>query len=299
MLLRAMNDHPAIPRIEGLVDLACRDGVDIRPTLLRVLTDLYVQARSHTPAEEAQYVELALRLIDSVDDPTRRAVAARLAGYPRAPVEIVHRLRGLTGVVEATTQSETAKPADDDLSEAFFKAESYERQLILTNLDAAEPPGPRPVPPMAAETCRQIEAAVLARRPHEVARLFESTLLLPRAVAEKVVADNSGEPIVVAAKALGMAADALQRILLLMNPAIGQSVERVYELAALYDEISVRAANAMIEIWRGRMQRRRAPHQPMLWDDEQRSARAAATPSRYQSGRRTDPLSTRLRNSGR
>ena len=81
-----MTDYSAFPRIEGLVDLACRNGVDVRPTLLRVLTDLYVQTRSHTPAEEAQYVELALRLIESVDDAaTRTVVAARLATYPRAP----------------------------------------------------------------------------------------------------------------------------------------------------------------------------------------------------------------------
>jgi hypothetical protein len=74
-----MTDYPAFPRIEGLLDLERRNGVDVRPTLLRVLTDLYVQTRSHTPDEEAQYVELALRLIDSVDEPTRNAVSSRLA----------------------------------------------------------------------------------------------------------------------------------------------------------------------------------------------------------------------------
>ena len=36
------------PKLDGLVDLACRDGVDIRPTLLRVLTDLYVQKPKHS-----------------------------------------------------------------------------------------------------------------------------------------------------------------------------------------------------------------------------------------------------------
>ncbi len=295
-----MNDYHAIPRIEGLVELACRDGVDIRPTLLRVLTDLYVQARSHTSAEEAQYVELALRLIDSVDDQTCKVVAARLAGYSHAPAAVIQRLRDFAAPVETmTAPPAVAGPPDDNLSDTFFEASSYERQLILTNLDAAEPPAPCPVAPAAIETCRQLEAAVLARRPREAARLLESALVLPRAVAEKIVADTSGEPILVAAKALGMPAEMLHRVLLLINPAVGQSVERVYELAALYDEVSVRAANAMIEIWRGRMPKRHAPHQPTLWNDEQRSARAAATPSRYQAGRRTDTLAARLRTSGR
>jgi hypothetical protein len=54
----------AYPPLDGLVDLACRDGVDIRPTLLRVLTDLYVQKPKHSAEEETQYAELALGLIE-------------------------------------------------------------------------------------------------------------------------------------------------------------------------------------------------------------------------------------------
>ena len=54
----------------------------------------------------------------------------------------------------------------------------------------------------------------------------------------------------VAAKALGMTAAVLQRILLFLNPAIGQSVERVYDLARLYDELTPAAAERMLTIWR-------------------------------------------------
>ncbi len=72
----------AYPPLDGLVDLACRDGVDIRPTLLRVLTDLYVQKTTHSADEEIQYVELALGLIDAVDAPTCAAVAASLSCLP-------------------------------------------------------------------------------------------------------------------------------------------------------------------------------------------------------------------------
>ena len=76
---------PASAPLDSLVDLACRDGVEIRPTLLRVLTDLYVQKPSHSPEEEAQYVELALGLIDAVDPLTRGTVTATLSAYPGAP----------------------------------------------------------------------------------------------------------------------------------------------------------------------------------------------------------------------
>ena len=34
--------------LDGLTDLGTRSGIDMRPTLLRVLTDLYVHRLSHT-----------------------------------------------------------------------------------------------------------------------------------------------------------------------------------------------------------------------------------------------------------
>jgi hypothetical protein len=71
-----------------------------------------------------------------------------------------------------------------------------------------------------------------------------------RAQARRIVDDELGEPIVVAAKAINLAADVLQRMLLFMNPRVGQSVNRVYELAELYSEISVDAARRMVAIWR-------------------------------------------------
>ena len=157
-----MTDYSAFPRIEGLVDLAGRDGIDVRPTLLRVLTDLYVQARSHTPDEEAQYTELALRLIDSVDVLTRDTVAARLAGYPRAPIEVLRRLNefGASATAPASAGAEPAPRAEQaDLPNAFFAATSYERQMILTNLDAGDQPAEPPA--AAVETCKRLEQAVL------------------------------------------------------------------------------------------------------------------------------------------
>src|SRR3954447_4952499 len=80
------------PGFDGLMTLSRREGVDIRPTLLRVLTDLYVQAPNHTGDEEKQFVELTARLIDQVDDSTRAAVRARLSIYPHTPHAILHRL---------------------------------------------------------------------------------------------------------------------------------------------------------------------------------------------------------------
>src|SRR5246127_3799124 len=87
-----MTASPLFPGFDGLMTLSRREGVDIRPTLLRVLTDLYVQAARHSPDEQRQFVELTSRLIDQVDDATRAAVRARLAIYPLKPVEIMRQL---------------------------------------------------------------------------------------------------------------------------------------------------------------------------------------------------------------
>ena len=72
--------------------LSRREGVDIKPTLLRVLTDLYVQTSKHTADEERQFIELTSRLIDEVDDATRAAVRARLAVYPSTPADVLKKL---------------------------------------------------------------------------------------------------------------------------------------------------------------------------------------------------------------
>src|SRR5580693_5246260 len=87
-----MTTHPLFPGFDGLMTLSRREGVDIRPTLLRVLTDLYVQASSHSSDEARQFVELTSRLIDQVDDATRAAVRARLAIYPGTPPEVLRKL---------------------------------------------------------------------------------------------------------------------------------------------------------------------------------------------------------------
>ena len=86
--------------------------------MLRVLTDLYVQKPSHSAEEEAQYVELALGLIDAVDAPTRGTVAASLSNYPGAPATSCASWRACLWRARAA-----ATPKPYDLIELFFAAE--------------------------------------------------------------------------------------------------------------------------------------------------------------------------------
>src|SRR5262249_58122406 len=87
-----MKALAAFAGLEGLFDLtADGNGIDMYATLLRVLTDLYLQRPIHTPEDEHSYTELALRLIDATGVSERAALAARLASYP-APRPVLERL---------------------------------------------------------------------------------------------------------------------------------------------------------------------------------------------------------------
>ena len=294
-----MSKFPAYPPLNGLVDLACRKGVDIRPTLLRVLTDLYVQKPTHSADEERQYVELALGLVGSVDESTRRAVAARLSACMAAPAAVLARLSEVSGLkYDTLTEPEKAQPTPrNDLLESFFAASIEERRLILTNLDAAvEPRSVRPCP-AAGEVIRRLENAALQRNPGEFSRMLESALGISRALAERIIRDPTGEPIVVAARALGMRAAVFQRILLFLNPEVGQSIPRVYDLARLFDELTPAAAEKMLAIWRTAGGRSSAAHVPLHWNDERRDARSVSAHSRHRSDRVEQP--TRVKHSDR
>ena len=289
----------AYPTLDGLLDLACRDGVDIRPTLLRVLTDLYVQKPVHTTDEEVQFVELALRLIEAVDAATRATVAARLSRYPAAPAAILRKLAVTASATGADAASEADPASGHELVELFFAASRDERVLILTNLDAVAETGAHKAAPAATDVLYRLENAALQRNPSEFSRTLEHALGIARALAERIVRDPSGEPTVVAAKALGMPAAVLQRILLFLNPAISQSVQRVYDLARLYDEITPASAERMLAIWRQSAGRTQGRHEPVLWDDDRASARSQSMPARYSAARNRDPLPSRSKSNGR
>jgi uncharacterized protein (DUF2336 family) len=304
-----MTASPLFPGFDGLMNLSRREGVDIRPTLLRVLTDLYVQASTHSEEEARQFVELTSRLIDQVDDATRAAVRARLAIYPATPFPIMRQLGlrpshpdqrvPLAGEFSAAgSASAIVKPQEGQLRLApnmsmqpadaaeiiamFFGASSSERALILHNLSETPLKASPRVP--AARAARSIEALEMAAFVADVENFtleLGETLILPWKLSTRVVNDNGGEPLACAAKALGMPSHIFQRVLLFLRPEIGTSVQAVYRLSRLYDILSERSALIMLAAWRGStMAATRAKYRPALYDDERNRARAAATQTR-------------------
>jgi hypothetical protein len=280
--------------LDSLVDLACLDGVDIRPTLLRVLTDLYVQKPVHSPEEETQFVELALGLVDAVDTQTRATVAATLAAYPAAPEVVVGRLN-------ASISSRAAaggKNGQDDLIDLFFSASPEERRLILVNLEFVSRNTARRAFPVAGELLRRLESAALKSDPGEFSRVLERALGISRELADKITRDYSGETIVVAAKAIGLKTEVLQRILLCLNPIIGQSTRQVYELSRLFDEISPASAEYMLGIWRT-SSRRHSVHASVYWNDERSGPRSSTKPTSHRGAAKSEESRLRYRSNER
>jgi hypothetical protein len=105
-----------------------------------------------------------------------------------------------------------------------------------------------------------------------------------------MVNDEPGEPIVVAAKAMDMPAESLQRMLLFLNPTVGQSVDRVFALSTLYNEISVDAARRLVGIFRDAdtVERKSSRYVPTTWHQAVESARRALSEiSRQPPGQRS------------
>ena len=305
-----MTASPPFPGFDGLMTLSRREGVDIRPTLLRVLTDLYVQANAHSADEERQFVELTSRLIDEVDDATRAAVRARLAIYPGTPAEVATRL-GLkpanpdqlvpvaseipvsppaAAPVQAPTEAQlrmqsnlSMQPKDAaEINDMFSRASSSERALILHNLQDTPLRASARIP--AARAKRAVETLEMAAFAVDIENFtleLGETLILPWRVAADVVNDPGGEPLACAARALDMPSAVFQRVLLFLKPEFGSSVQTVYRLSRLYDRLSERSALIMLAAWRGStLAVTRAKFRPSLYDDERNRARSAPAQAR-------------------
>jgi hypothetical protein len=140
--------------LAGLAGLADHTGLDIRPTLLRVLTDLYVQKPSHGVEEERHYVELALRLIDIVDAGTCAAVATSLAAYPNAPAEVVQRLAPIAALgyprpSASARSASSAEPAPDNDEFDIFEPDTFEPDIFESEVTPAATPQPESMPTTA------------------------------------------------------------------------------------------------------------------------------------------------------
>jgi len=246
---------PDIVDLESLAALVQRECAEMRPQLLRLMTDFYMSKPLHSDEHTELYTRLALSLLDKVEAPVRAEIAARLSNHCRPPAEVMRRL--LREEIDTTLAHPVAAPfagvraPAEELNDLFFTAGPGERRLILVNLALAPLSPAAPIEPsIARPAVERLERAALDHNTAAFARELEAALGISRAQAQRLVEDNYGEPVLVAARALDMPATVLQRILLCLNPAVARSVQRIYQLSWLYEEIEREAALRLVAIWR-------------------------------------------------
>lgn len=137
-----------------------------------------------------------------------------------------------------------------DFGEAFFAATRAERRRLLASLACGGEDEVAAVRENDERAYGRLDVAALHGRIGEFTREFERLIEIPKSLCERILNDPSGEPMVIAAKAAGMPIAILQRILLLVNPAVSHSVQRVYDLTELYHGLDRGAARDLLALWR-------------------------------------------------
>jgi hypothetical protein len=153
------------------------------------------------------------------------------------------------------------------------------------------------MPERPNEIVGRLETSALAHNVEAFTREVELAFGISSRLARQIVCDDLGEPIVVVARALRAPRAVLERILLFINPRIGQSVQRVYELATRYDEISTQAAQHLVAIWQDAGPREQ--EQPRQQPVSRRPVPDAARPaSRFAARRPLEQHASRQRSLG-
>jgi hypothetical protein len=140
--------------------------------------------------------------------------------------------------------------ATSEIGEAFFAASPTERRRLLSLIAPVGGDQVQAAPEGGERIFGRLDAAALQGRIGEFTREFERLVDIPKSLCERILNDPSGEPMVVAAKATGVPIAILQRILLLINPAVSYSVQRVYDLTDLYHGLDRGAARDLLALWR-------------------------------------------------
>lgn len=190
------------------------------------------------------------------------------------------RVAGANGaVVEALLKRGDLEPAA--LADLFWSAASQSREAILKRLAAqavwpARPP--RLNAPLRGVDAEDVKLAqegltkiLLAGHVDDFRDLFRRAMGLTPELAARIMKDEGGEPFAIACRAAGFSLAAYTTLLILYNPAVGQSVQRVFALGGIYETIPQPLAWRLLEAWsagardkgQGRSALRGAVHEPV------------------------------------
>ncbi|WAC27296.1 DUF2336 domain-containing protein [Ancylobacter sp. SL191] len=140
--------------------------------------------------------------------------------------------------------------ASPDLT--FFNASPEERTALLARL-VTLPPLPL-AERIGGGGDALTEALLDAAKADDKARLaglLAEALDLAPATGRRIVADESGQALAVAARVLGLSLAILSRMLFRLHPATGRSAGEMTRLAEMFDSLPVGSAQNLVAQWRG------------------------------------------------
>lgn len=233
-----------------------------------VLTTTVEHARA--TAERSAFDAVLGDAIIAIEDPEAILTMLRnpYAAFSEHGARRLCRLAGdIQGVVEALVKRDDLEMAA--LAELFWHAASDSREAILKRLSGQTWwPGdyPRLDAPLRYADEENLKMAeeglarlLLGRRIDDFRTLFRRAMGIAPALAERIMQDDSGEPFAIACRAAGFSMSAYTTLLILYNPAVGQSVKRVFALGTVYETIPQALAWHLLEAWNAKFGDRAKP----------------------------------------
>ncbi|HSM19041.1 MAG TPA: DUF2336 domain-containing protein [Hyphomicrobiales bacterium] len=145
------------------------------------------------------------------------------------------------------------------LASLFWQATSEGREVILEERSAQAvwaDEQPRLNAPLRRVDAADLKLAqegfskiLLAGRVDDFRDLFGRAMGITPALADRIMKDESGEPFAIACRAAGFPMSTYTTLLILYNPAVGQSVQRVFALGSIYERIPQALAWRLLEAW--------------------------------------------------
>ena len=211
--------------------------------------------------------QLLLRLVEYGGPETLAALARNGAARFDPPLlsRLADRLRDVPEAARLFVEREDVEGAD--AAPLFLAASEAGRRKILAGLEARTAgPGRAAADPLVAALSTDIGRTLLdhaiAQRSAEIAATLAKLLRLPSPLADAIVADEGGEPLLVALKALRMPEQTVVSVLLHANLSVGRSARRLFALGELSASFGAAAANRLIASLR--REPPRAGHEPQL-----------------------------------
>lgn len=168
---------------------------------------------------------------------------------------------GVQDIVEALLRRDNLEPAV--LADLFWYAASQGREAILKRLSAQalwpveQPHLNSPLRHADSANLKMAEEGLskllLGGRIDDFRNLFSRAMGIGPSLATRIMKDGSGEPFAIACRAAGFSMAAYTTLLILYNPAVGQSVQRVFALGSIYETIPRALAWHLMDAWSARM----------------------------------------------